>query len=458
MAITLEDIRRYLDQYQTGDIGDGDTWDDPELPPRLRGQLPNRLSEPRLTQLTDELQGPRTVPIDRYDPRARLLGLEEFSEDWRPREPTPTPDPGLREPIIDNYDATVRERGFDALAFYVPFHFDPSRCGIYLREEGLYTLTARIYCAFDELDAINGSGSMTLDFDEVAPTHEPWSSDPERIAVLLAFDLATEILLRHEWFHHQVELLAAYLEDARDERSYVQYHENVYEETFADSECIEESLANASVARSRRCANILGSTQLFDEVFDRMTRSQPPAYRAYDRFDGPEFGAGCERLAHLTIAGDPETTSGTAGTDSPATRTRLGTELPLSTDIDSARRSGRLPVYILMSVDDRVSSVSTEYFNIVQLTTDYTIETSDTWDKSYQQADGSLKQLVDRSIEDLRRNVDLPGFNWRRCGQNRQYGRLNDQFRFVVRRDDRERRMKLVDFGGHDLPSEYGCY
>jgi hypothetical protein len=455
MPISLKDIREYLDQYQIGDINGGERWDELELPPRMRGQLQAQPSESHRTQLNDEGQGPRRIPIDRYDPRARLLGTGEFSEDWSPSDPIPTPEPSRRESIIENYDATVRERGFEALAFYMPFHFDPSRYGIYIREEGLYALTARIYCAFHELDAINGSGSMALDFDEIEPSHEPWSSKPDQIALLIAFDLATEILLRHEWFHHQVELLTAYLEDARDERSYVHYHEDIYKETFADSECIEESLANASVARSRRCANILGSTQLFDEVFKRLTQSQPPAYRSYEQFEGTEFGKGCEHLARLTIDVDSRVEDGTAKVPP---RTRLGTELPFSTDINSAQGSGRMPVYIIVSQSDQPGSKGPEFFDVVQISTDYRIETTETWEQSYRQADGSLKQLVDRNIEDIKRNINLPGFNWQHCGQERQYGRLNDQFRFIVRRHDRQRRIELIDFGGHELPREYGCY
>lgn len=98
------------------------------------------------------------------------------------------------------------------------------------------------------------------------------------------------------------------------------------------------------------------------------------------------------------------------------------------------------------------------YFDVVQLETDYNIVTTAEWDDSYRKADGTMEQYADNLIAKLQRNVNHSGFNWRRCAGGLQYGRLNQQFRFVARRDDAEERIEIVDFGQHDLPKEYGCY
>lgn len=378
-------------------------------------------------------------------------------EDWEPRDPVEVPPSATRDAVVENYDASVDTEGFDALAFYVPFHFEPAAYGIYLREEGIIALAARIYHALRDLEIVDGVGPYDLSPADFEPDHPPWRPEPAQIAYLTSVDLAVEILLRHEWFHHQVELLSAYLEDARGELTYEAYHRQAYSETFANTDCIEETLANSYVARSRSCANVLTSREVFHAVFERTTQAQPPAYRAYDT-DRDNVRQLSKRLTHLLVGGDIDETLGRGQSRNPAAVTQLGRELPLSTSISRGRRTGRVPVRVVLADRSTRPGPEPAVFEAIQLRTDYTIDRSDSWSRSYERADGSLQRLVDNCIAKLEKNVDLPGFRWEHCGGDMWYGRLNDQYRFVANRYDRTQRVELIDFGAHSLPADYGCY
>jgi len=462
---TVDDVRTFLRWYDHEDVAIEEITENPNiqpnLPDRLRGQLPNDIegqSGRRDRQGDDGGSRARSVSLARYDPRARLLGYDEMPEDdWEPVDPVRVPSPGARDPVVENYDASVDTEGFDALAFYVPFHFDAGACGIYLREEGVFTLAARIYHALRDLGVVDKSSEYDVSPGDLEPDHQPWQQEPEQIAYLTSFDLAVEILLRHEWFHHQVELLAAYLEDARDELTYVEYHRTAYDGTFASTDCIEETLANSYVARSRSCANVLTSRDLFQAVFEQTTQAQPPAYRVYDT-DRDSVRQLSKRLTHLLVGGDVDETLGRGQPRDPAAVTQLGRELPLSTDVGRRRGTGRVPVRVVLSDGSASPEPAPSVFEAIQLRTDYTIDRTASWDESYERADGSLRQLADNCIAKLEQNVALPGFRWEHCGGDTWYGRLNDQFRFVANRYDREQRVELLEFGDHDLPAEYGCY
>jgi len=134
-------------------------------------------------------------------------------------------------------------------------------------------------------------------------------------SVQAACELALEILLRHEWYHHQTELLATYLEDVAGEMLYRDYVGGSVSTGASRKDCLEESLANAYVARSRACMRRAPSTPAFHTLFEYSTRFQPDAYRAYERFTGQDFRsvAGISRifftlqtllmLQHLSVIG-----------------------------------------------------------------------------------------------------------------------------------------------------------
>jgi len=94
-----------------------------------------------------------------------------------------------------------------------------------------------------------------------------------------------------------------------------------------------------------------------------------------------------------------------------------------------------------------------EYFKYVALETDYTIRRTDDFEKKYERSDNTVRERVDRAIEKLETNVNMPGFNWRNCRTGYQYVRINEQMRMIVDRDNSIEEVKLVDFDtDHDLP------
>jgi mRNA-degrading endonuclease RelE of RelBE toxin-antitoxin system len=116
----------------------------------------------------------------------------------------------------------------------------------------------------------------------------------------------------------------------------------------------------------------------------------------------------------------------------------------------------RVPVYIIQPPSP---TPNLEYFNYVALQTDYTIRRTGDFEKKYDRVDNTIREKVDRAIEKLETNVDMPGFNWRNCRTGYQYVRINQQMRMIVNRDNAAKEIELVDFDAdHDLPEEYGCY
>lgn len=423
----VESVRRFLDGYENGDRYVG--FEDEPLPEWLRDRVPVE-------------QDSNVTPLEEYDFKSKT-------------------DPGVVQEGASNVSAVERREakeqiwaeatdgeGFEAYAWYVPFHYSPRRFGIYVREEGIQLLGHLLYAWNYDSEELRraqvDSGIATGRMPDDLPVFEDFQD---------AARLALEIFLRHEWYHHQVELLAAYLEDIRDETFYEDYHAEIYQEEFPDGDCIEESLANAYVFKSRACANRAPSQDVFRLLFHLSTASQPSAYQAYHAFRGDDFRIGGSQLAKAILTQDPDVLNRSSLGRSEMLH--LGRRLPLDTNLHSRRGSHGVPVYVLES---NRTPPSLAYFDVVQLETDYDIVTTEEWDKSYSKADNTMEQHADNLIEKLQQNVNHSGFNWRNCGGGLQYGRLNQQFRFVARRDDSDRTIELVDFGHHDLPKKYGCY
>lgn len=278
--------------------------------------------------------------------------------------------------------------------------------------------------------------------------------EPAFDSLAAAFRLALELLLRHKWYHHQVELLASHLEDISDALCYEQYHRNAYQKTFADEACIEESLANAYVYRSRACSRRAPNRTIFRALFDKAAQNQPTAYQNYHRYRGEDFQLGGQYLGNIVQTANPG--AAPLGITNPDRRLALGANLPFTTGVHQPRDHQRVPLYIVRT-PYRLPSLSA--FRAIQLETNYELVRSDTWAKKYDTVDTTLRQLVDTTEAKLERNANLPGFQWRRCPRGYEYGRMNDQYRMIVDKDERAERIELVDFGGHGLPqTDYSCY
>lgn len=404
-----------------------------ELNPNVQGaEIPNRLKE----KIPAEI-GREYTPLSTFDLDERTASIRHDITD----QIGPLDRIERKESI---WTDAVGDNGFESYAWYVPFHFSPHRHGIYIREEGIQLLGHLLYYWSSNPDQLRHASIAS---GVAVETHV---DDLESLdSVKQGIELALEILVRHEWYHYQIELLTAYLEDARDEMHYVTYWQHIYDPVFPDSPCLEETLANAYVYRSHACANIAPSRDMFRLLFHISTLSQPPAYTAYYTALGDAFDEKNQQLMKAILERDPLYIE-TNPTDI-ADLLYLGERLPLGTSI----RQGPVPIYI---IESEWTPSSLHYFSYVQLETDYEIHQTMTWHDSLKKADPNLKQYAENIVSKLEHNANHSGLNWKHCGGNLWYGRLSQKYRFIAQRDEKENRIDLIDFGGHDIPSDYGCY
>jgi len=424
-----------------------------EEPPRIPDQQPPGWLVDRHPWINPNANPERNlIPISDYDIKNRT--------DEEPDSDEYILGTQAADDLVEDWRGTVDGDGFDAIAWYVPFHYSMEHYGIYVTEDGLQRLGNLLYIwshgrakpeRYDMTFTVSGGDTpIEADTEDIVPEydHDPIES------IQAALDLALEILLRHEWYHHQTELLATYLEDLADEMVYKDYMEQAYRPTHSEEDCIEESLANAYVARSRACMGRSPSADAFRTLFEYSTCYQPEAYREYGRFTGQDFRLGGRHLARLLQTADPTDISESIG--NPRRQTHLGTRHPLDMSIHRAITARRMPVYI---IQPRSPTPHLEHFKYVTLETDYEVIPTPDFEKKYEKADGDVRKRVDNAIGKLERNVELPGLRWKSCSNGLQYVRVNDQMRMIVDRDDSIDEIELIDFDtDHDLPKKYGCY
>jgi hypothetical protein len=236
----------------------------------------------------------------------------------------------------------------DRLAWYRPFHSDRSGWGIYIREYGIHLYYRQLEDTLRREYGIRGV-SVTA----ASKNGSVWTVPNETLKRHLQ-KLAFQRLLTHEWFHFQVEYLLFHLECVSNAQLFNEYRENVYTETFPPVQCIEESLANASVARSRRCARLLSeAVDGIDNMIPTLdwpglleqSIHAPPAYEAFGRYLGDEeFKHGCVELATHVRTGD---ISESRRRMQNATGVLLGGELPFSYADSVDSPSGSVPIRVL---------------------------------------------------------------------------------------------------------------
>jgi len=445
-------IHRFLELYDQGQFDAfefNDEWSfgevDEPTPDWIRDRIPPR-------RLDDDSQS-ETIAYPDYD-------IDEiFDYENNPNLPSVADleeDRALTEDeldlLVDQYSDMVGEQGFEALAWYVPFHYATRDWGIYIKEEGIKIL-ANLFYAWSHGRA-TGNVRVTVSSGGATAAHT-FDGDPIP-SRRTAAKLALEVLVRHEWFHHQVELLATYLEDLYERPLYRPYMENAYRTHFADEDCIEESLANAYVARSQAVRKH-PPTGIFNSLFAAAALRQPEAYRRYERFGGDNFQTGCQHLAYQLV---------TPGTDAISAKIGdidhqfvIGDRLPFEQNISQAAERGQVPITVLRPERRRRSVYYFKTISLDDFYTDYDIIRSDSFERAYNKADGSIKQRVDSQIDKLRESIHHSGFEWRPCEGGLSYLKINDQYRMIARRNDPAEEIELIDFStDHDLPKEYNCY
>jgi len=143
---------------------------------------------------------------------------------------------GLGEPV--EISEQLRENGWEAVAWYLPFHMNTSSWGIYIH-----------WRMFKQL------ASLVVRNVKVPP----------RIALENVYDE----LIGHELFHCRTEIFATVAEDITGDRLYLRYGD-VYRKIRLKKDCVEESLATSyglAKVKDKNIRNELG----------RLSQQLPPS-------------------------------------------------------------------------------------------------------------------------------------------------------------------------------------
>ena len=129
---------------------------------------------------------------------------------------------GFNDPdgVISETKDSIKEKGFEALAWYQPHHFYSSnRWGIYFDAKKMDKLA---FTLANDLKPFNITGNIYS----------------------YASKLAMNLVYQHELFHAKVEAITTWIELLSQKEKYIKYSENVYQKSFLKDSCIEEALAN----------------------------------------------------------------------------------------------------------------------------------------------------------------------------------------------------------------------
>jgi hypothetical protein len=114
----------------------------------------------------------------------------------------------------------IKEKGFEAIAWYQPHHFYSSnRWGIYFDAKKMDKLA---FTLSQDLRPLSIKGNIYS----------------------FASKLAMNLVYQHELFHAKVEAITTWIELLSQKAKYIKYSENVYQKSFLKNSCLEEALAN----------------------------------------------------------------------------------------------------------------------------------------------------------------------------------------------------------------------
>lgn len=169
--------------------------------------------------------------------------------------------------------------GADGYGTYIPLHLLWPKLkkywGIYISESGVFDLAARIY-------------------RDIGPFSLSKYSDLEIDSIKYLFQIAYQVLLRHQLFHFKLEQWALLFELATGRSVYLPYLEYVYLPTIYDpaDRNLEEALANLSILLSKKIQRLESKSgiivlQYLPRIFLHL---QGPSYRNFALTTGlPEF-------------------------------------------------------------------------------------------------------------------------------------------------------------------------
>lgn len=432
--LSIDDLREFLRNYQSRQ-----TYSGYNSTPQL-GDRPSR-------QIRDQQQ----TTVNTSD--GHVIPLSDFEFRIRGEDSQHGDDPNFVRyedimPFIESeWDQLVGQYGLNAVCTYAPFHESIDTYGIYIQQRGIRHLGHLLY-QWSRVGALSSTpqqATKLLSNEGLQDSDFLLQGEPQFDSLDGAFELAKEILLRHQWFHHQFELLAAHIEDVADTLCYPQYYRQVLS-IDAIEQSLEDHLANTYAARSRACKQ-RAPAGLYQPLLKRALAATSQSQSNLVR-NSAEFTQGRVQASARLRTGSA-TAHGSQGI-------ALARELVFESDIQTAVPS-RLAVYVTRSEPD--SDNSSYAPNESPLGQTCEISLGDKWKKKYSSADQNIKNLVD-IVEDRAkkqpRTLEKKGVG--EGPKNRFYGDLNSSKRFVYEMDLRKGKVDLIDFGGHDLPRKYGLY
>lgn len=352
--------------------------------------------------------------------------------------------------IERGWDWIVGNAGLEAVSTYVPFHQDVPTYGIYLSQRGIRYLGHLLY----QWSRVEALGDSSADATAMLQTHDLsdgsrlYDGQPQFESVEAAFDRAREFLLRYQWFHHQFELPAAYVEDSRDQVLYPRYFEQEHATPSDSARNLASTLAIAYVAHSRACQDRAPSS-LFRPLFWRTIASVSPSLSdVRTLLADDEFSKGCRELSGRLFV---------RSADQPSLDgVEIARRLPFSTDLRGTAPN-RISVFITRRESDPDNgSYATNEF---PLSVEWKVNVTDGWEAARDRADGSVQDAIERREEIMR--DDPRRVTWKGKGigpSSVYYANLTKDKRFVFKIDRQNKEVVLKDFGDHDLPKEYGLH
>jgi predicted RNA binding protein YcfA (HicA-like mRNA interferase family) len=171
------------------------------------------------------------------------------------------------------FPADVEDREgaiWDVCAWYQPIHFFAHDWGIFVREDCLISLAARIA-------PYTGVSVAALDYRS------------RQMLTKACLRAAFAAFFLHEHFHHKVECLGLRLHVVLGASAYLPYKRKVYRPHYLTDDCLEEALANADAYRrlsTQPYSSIMGPTvrRAIKSLLKTTYPSEPPGYRRADRY------------------------------------------------------------------------------------------------------------------------------------------------------------------------------
>lgn len=358
--------------------------------------------------------------------------------------------------LIERYwDVLIDQYGLDSVVTYLPFHEDPGAYGIYISQRGIRYLGHLLYNWSKVLEPADGTlptkppGMPVQDGYLIAGsrlrnTSAAFDSSKD------AFDFAYEILRRYAWFHHQTELLAAYLEDAQNGLCYSAYQQR-YREIAAPEADLSRAVGHLYVARSRACRNA-APTGLFQPLLERALRAFKPPADEFSLTASDGFEQGRRELSRM-LRDEFNSTTGSAPIE-------LSNQLPFSTNI-ARTVPDQIALYITTRESDPDDGSFANRPGVISLSnqTTYAIEESSTYEKKYND-NPNLQDQLDNCVEQIRKSFETQDWKGVTDGPDHmRYIDVTGSVRLVVSTDEKNQSVKLVDFGNRmKIPPKYGLH